>query len=68
MTQDRPDVAAARMKLKAEQPKLRAPRLVFIDETAVTTKILNQLFIGLGIDLKTPISFRTNHRNFCREC
>jgi transposase len=26
--------------LKAEQPKLRAPRLVFIDETAVTTKMV----------------------------
>jgi transposase len=37
--QDRPDVAAARAELKAEQPKLRAPRLVFIDETAVTTKM-----------------------------
>ena len=38
--QDRPDVAAARAQLKAEQPKLRAPRLVFIDETAVTTKMV----------------------------
>ena len=38
--QDRPDVAAARAELKAEQPKLRAPRLVFIDETAVTTKMV----------------------------
>jgi transposase len=38
--QDRPDVAAARAVLKAEQPKLRAPRLVFIDETAVTTKMV----------------------------
>jgi hypothetical protein len=37
--QDRPDVAAERAALKAEQPKLRAPRLVFIDETAVTTKM-----------------------------
>ena len=37
--QGRPDVAAARAELKAEQPKLRAPRLVFIDETAVTTKM-----------------------------
>jgi transposase len=26
--------------LKAEQPKLKAPRLVFIDETAVTTKMV----------------------------
>ena len=34
------DVAAARAKLKAEQPRLDAPRLVFIDETAVTTKIV----------------------------
>jgi transposase len=38
--QDRPDVAAARAKLKVEQSKLRAPRLVFIDETAVTTKMV----------------------------
>src|SRR5262249_46913330 len=38
--QDRPDVAAERAALKAEQPKLRAPRLVFIDETAVTTKMV----------------------------
>lgn len=38
--QDRPDVAAARGALKAEQPKLRAKRLVFIDETAVTTKMV----------------------------
>src|SRR4030081_2652565 len=38
--QDRPDVAAARAELKAEQPRLHAPRLVFIDETAVTTKMV----------------------------
>jgi transposase len=38
--QDRPDVAAARAELKAEQPRLNAPRLVFIDETAVTTKMV----------------------------
>jgi hypothetical protein len=38
--QDRPDVAAARAELKAEQSKLDAPRLVFIDETAVTTKMV----------------------------
>src|SRR6201997_5016062 len=37
--QDRPDVAAARAELKLEQSKLDAPRLVFIDETAVTTKM-----------------------------
>ena len=36
---DRPDVAAARAGLKAEQPSLKAPRLVFIDETAATTKM-----------------------------
>ena len=40
--QDRPDVAAARAALKAEQPKLKAPRLVFIDETSVTTKMVRQ--------------------------
>src|SRR6266436_877416 len=38
--QDRPDVAAARAALKAEQPSLKAPRLVFIDETSVTTKMV----------------------------
>src|SRR3981189_1250638 len=38
--QDRPDVAAARAALRAEQPSLRVPRLVFIDETAVTTKMV----------------------------
>ena len=38
--QDRPDVAAARAELKVEQSKLDAPRLVFIDETAVTTKMV----------------------------
>lgn len=37
--QDRPDVAAARASLKAEQPKLSRRRLVFVDETAVTTKM-----------------------------
>lgn len=40
--QDRPDVAAARAELKAEQPLLDAPRLVFIDETAVTTRMVRQ--------------------------
>lgn len=38
--QDRPDVAAARAELKAEQPTLDPRRLVFIDETAVTTKMV----------------------------
>jgi transposase len=38
--QDRPDVAAERAALKAQQPELDAPRLVFIDETAVTTKMV----------------------------
>ena len=37
--QNRPDVAAARKELKAEQPALKPSRLVFIDETAVTTKM-----------------------------
>lgn len=40
--QDRPDVAAARTALKAEQSKLNPQRLVFIDETAVTTKMARQ--------------------------
>ncbi|HEY1245004.1 MAG TPA: IS630 family transposase, partial [Hyphomicrobiaceae bacterium] len=38
--QDRPDVAAARAELKAEQPSLKPRRLVFIDETSVTTKMV----------------------------
>ena len=38
--QDRPDVAAARAELKVEQSRLVASRLVFIDETAVTTKMV----------------------------
>jgi transposase len=38
--QDRPDIAAARARLKAEQSSLRARRLIFIDETAVTTKMV----------------------------
>ena len=33
-------MAAARAKLKAEQPRFDPRRLVFIDETAVTTKML----------------------------
>jgi hypothetical protein len=37
--QDRPDVAAARTELKGEQRALKPSRLVFIDETAVTTKM-----------------------------
>jgi len=40
--QDRPDVAAARAALKAEQPSLEVPRLVFLDETAVTTKMVRR--------------------------
>lgn len=38
--QDRPDVAAARAALKAEQPSLDPAPLVFIDETAATTKMV----------------------------
>ena len=37
--QDRPDVAAGRAALRAEQARLKPGRLVFIDETAVTTKM-----------------------------
>ena len=40
--QDRPDVAAARAELKSEQPSLKPLRLVFIDETSVTTKMVRQ--------------------------
>ena len=38
--QDRPDVVAARAELKAQQSRLDARHLVFIDETAVTTKMV----------------------------
>jgi transposase len=38
--QDRPDVAAARAELKAEQASLDERRLLFIDETAATTKMV----------------------------
>jgi hypothetical protein len=38
--QDRPDVTAARAALRAKQAKLKAQRRVFIDETAVTTKMV----------------------------
>jgi transposase len=37
--QDRPDVAAARKALRKEQPTLDPKQLVFIDETAATTKL-----------------------------
>jgi len=37
--QDRPDVAAARKALQKQQPRLDVKRLVFIDETAVSTTI-----------------------------
>ena len=37
--QDRPDVAAARKELKSKQPALKPSHLVFIDATAVTTKM-----------------------------
>ena len=40
--QDRPDVAAARAALKSEQSKLKTPKLVFIDETSVTQKMVRQ--------------------------
>ena len=38
--QDRPDVAAARAELKAEQSSLRGSGSSFIDETSVTTKMV----------------------------
>src|SRR5665647_2907647 len=38
--QQRPEVAAARAELKAEQLSLRGKRLIFIDETSVTTKMV----------------------------
>src|SRR5664279_5216828 len=37
--QDRPDVAAARKALQKQQPRLDSKRLVFIDETAISTTI-----------------------------
>ena len=38
--QARPDIAAARAELQAEQAGLDVRRLIFIDETAVTTKMV----------------------------
>jgi transposase len=38
--QDRPDVAEARQKWKADQPCLDASKLVFIDETGTNTKMV----------------------------
>jgi transposase len=38
--QDRPDVAEARQKWKADQPALDAGKLVFIDETGTNTKMV----------------------------
>ena len=40
--QDRPDVQAARQKLREDQAKLVAADLVFIDETGVTTNMLRR--------------------------
>jgi transposase len=37
--QDRPDIAAARAAWRAEQPKLKPARLVFIDETWIKTNM-----------------------------
>jgi transposase len=37
--QDRPDVAAPRKALQKQQPRLDPKRLVFIDETAISTTI-----------------------------
>jgi transposase len=55
--QDRPDVVAARKELKAEQPTLKASRLVFIDETAMTTK-MTRLYgrapVGARLVAKVP--------------
>ena len=55
--QDRPDVVAARQQLKAEQPKLKASGLVFLDETAVTTKMVRQYGlapVGARLVAKVP--------------
>jgi transposase len=37
--QDRPDVVAARAELRADQPKMKPARCVFLDETSVNTKM-----------------------------
>ena len=47
--QDRPDVAQARQKWKADQPGLDASKLVFIDETGTNTKM-----VGTRARLHTP--------------
>jgi transposase len=38
--QERPDVAATRQRWKADQPNLDAKRLVFVDETGTSTKMV----------------------------
>jgi transposase len=38
--QERPDVAEARQRWKAKQPRLDAKRLVFVDETGTSTKMV----------------------------
>lgn len=38
--QERPDVAEARQHWKAGQPQLDAKRLVFVDETGTSTKMV----------------------------
>jgi transposase len=51
------DVAAARKELKAEQHALKPSRLVFIDETAVTTKITRlygRALLGERLVAKVP--------------
>ena len=55
--QDRPDVAAARAELAAEQPKLKPQRLFFIDETSVNTKMTRfygRALVGRRLVAKVP--------------
>ncbi len=40
LEQERPDVAEARQQWKADQPRLDASKLVFIDETGTNTKMV----------------------------
>ena len=53
--QDRPGIAAGRAALKAQQPKLDAPRLVFIDETGATTKMVRTTGVLLAVSALSPV-------------
>jgi hypothetical protein len=53
--QDRPGIAAGRAALKAQQSKLDAPRLVFIDETGARTKMVRTTGVLLAVSALSPV-------------